>query len=54
MKKVALIVLDGFGINTTHPETNAILQAHTPTFDRLFSETYGAIDASGKSVGLPA
>jgi 2,3-bisphosphoglycerate-independent phosphoglycerate mutase len=53
MKKVALIILDGFGINNVHPETNAIVQAHSPVFTRLFSQPFGVIDASGKAVGLP-
>jgi 2,3-bisphosphoglycerate-independent phosphoglycerate mutase len=53
MKKVALIVLDGFGINTDNPEVNAILQANTPTFTQLFSQTYGVISTSGRAVGLP-
>lgn len=53
MKKVALIILDGFGINTAHPETNSIIQAHSPVFNRLFSQPFSMIEASGKAVGLP-
>ena len=53
-KKIALIILDGFGINHLTPEENAITQAHpTPVIDTLFSQTYGKIEASGGSVGLP-
>lgn len=53
MKKLALIILDGFGINTTTPKQNGIIQAHTPLFKKLFSESYATLDASAKSVGLP-
>lgn len=53
MKKLALIILDGFGINNKTPKQNGIVQAHTSTFKKLFSEPYVALDASGKSVGLP-
>jgi 2,3-bisphosphoglycerate-independent phosphoglycerate mutase len=53
MKKLALIILDGFGINTKTPEQNAIIQADSPTFKDLFSQSYASIDASGKAVGLP-
>jgi 2,3-bisphosphoglycerate-independent phosphoglycerate mutase len=54
MKKVALIVLDGFGINEKTPAENAItLASPTPTLDSLFTKPYALIEASGKSVGLP-
>jgi 2,3-bisphosphoglycerate-independent phosphoglycerate mutase len=53
MKKLALIILDGFGINIKTPEQNAIIQADSPTFKDLFSQSYVSIDASGKAVGLP-
>lgn len=54
MKKIALIVLDWFGLNFKTPEENAILQASpTPTIDFLFSQPYGQIKASGRAVGLP-
>lgn len=53
-KKVALIILDGFGLNFSTPEENAILQAQpTPTIDFLFSQPYAEIEASGRAVGLP-
>lgn len=53
MKKVALIILDGFGINTKTPEQNGIIQADSPVFKKLFTEPHAEIDASGKAVGLP-
>jgi len=53
MKKLALIILDGFGINTSTPKQNGIIQAHTPVFKKLFSESYARLDASAKAVGLP-
>lgn len=54
MKKVALIVLDGFGINEKTPTENAItLASPTPTLDTLFTKPYACIEASGRSVGLP-
>lgn len=46
MQKTALIILDGFGINTDTPEQNAILQANAPTFRKLFSGSYTKLDAS--------
>lgn len=54
MKKLALIILDGFWINTTSPEENAIILAKSPTFDSLFKKLTTKLDASGKAVGLPA
>jgi bisphosphoglycerate-independent phosphoglycerate mutase (AlkP superfamily) len=54
MKKVALIILDGFGINETTPENNAITLANAPTLKELFAKKYALIDASATSVGLPA
>ena len=53
MQKVALIILDGFGINTKTPEENAIALAHTPTFNQLFTQLHTQLDASGRAVGLP-
>ena len=49
----ALIILDGFGLG---PETksNAVYQASTPTFDRLWREwPHTRLVASGRPVGLP-
>ena len=48
-----LIVLDGFGCRR-ESEWNAIEQANTPRFDRLFREnTWTMLEASGLAVGLP-
>jgi 2,3-bisphosphoglycerate-independent phosphoglycerate mutase len=49
-----LIVLDGFGCRK-EKEWNAIAQADTPQFDRLFRESpWTTLEASGLAVGLPA
>jgi 2,3-bisphosphoglycerate-independent phosphoglycerate mutase len=49
-----LIILDGFGCRKER-EWNAIAQAHTPTFTRLFREhPWTTLQASGLRVGLPA
>jgi 2,3-bisphosphoglycerate-independent phosphoglycerate mutase len=48
-----LIVLDGFGCRKER-EWNAIAQADTPCFDRLFRESpWTTLEASGRAVGLP-
>ena len=48
-----LIVLDGFGCRKER-EYNAIAEADTPRFDRLFRESsWTTLDASGLAVGLP-
>jgi len=48
-----LIVLDGFGCRG-ESEYNAIAQADTPRFDRLFRESsWTTLEASGRAVGLP-
>src|SRR6476469_1253678 len=48
-----LIVLDGFGCRK-ETEANAIAEADTPRFDRLFRESaWTTLDASGRAVGLP-
>ena len=53
MKKVCLIVMDGWGINR-ETEGNATRLASTPNLDRLVKEYPStAIDTSGLSVGLP-
>ena len=52
-KKVALIILDWFGLTDIEPERNAIVQAKTPTFDYLFSKSYAKISASWRAAGLP-
>jgi 2,3-bisphosphoglycerate-independent phosphoglycerate mutase len=48
-----LIVLDGFGCRK-EKEWNAIAEAKTPTFDRLYREyPWTTLEASGLAVGLP-
>lgn len=48
-----LIVLDGFGCRAER-EWNAVLQAKTPAFARLFRESpWTTLEASGLRVGLP-
>ena len=48
-----LIVLDGFGCRKD-AEWNAIAQASTPVFDRLYRNfSWTTLDASGLAVGLP-
>ena len=52
MKKVALIILDGYGISEK-VEGNAVKSANTPYFDYLKSTfPYTTLDASGRQVGL--
>ena len=52
-KPVALIIMDGFGINNSD-YGNAIHTAKTPNIDRLFSQNpITQIGASGMDVGLP-
>ena len=49
-----LVVLDGFGYNPS-PKDNAIAQADTPTWDRLWADQpHTLISGSGIDVGLPA
>ncbi len=50
---VALIILDGYGLESGHVG-NAVKAANTPNFDRLLS-TYpnNTLSASGEAVGLP-
>jgi 2,3-bisphosphoglycerate-independent phosphoglycerate mutase len=52
-KPTALIVLDGWG-HREETRDNAIANATTPVWDRLWAETpHTLISASGKDVGLP-
>ncbi|MHC1572664.1 MAG: 2,3-bisphosphoglycerate-independent phosphoglycerate mutase [Methanosarcinales archaeon] len=50
---VLLTILDGFGLSDEH-HGNAILAAHTPNLDRVFSD-YPCVrlEAAGDAVGLP-
>ena len=48
----ALIIFDGWGLRTGR-EANAILAAHTPTMERLYTtQAHTELDASGEAVGL--
>ncbi len=53
MKKVTLLILDGFGINTKTPDENSIIQAKTPTFQKLFSKLITKLEASWRAVWIP-
>ncbi len=54
MKKVALIILDGWGLGELN-EHNAIHVARTPFFDHLWENyPHTILQASGEFVGLPA
>lgn len=53
-KKIALIILDGYGISN-QKYGNAIAMAKTPTLDYLFKNFPNTqLEASGLAVGLPA
>ncbi len=52
-KPFLLLILDGWGYREAR-ESNAIAQAHTPTWDHLWqSAPHALIAASGEAVGLP-
>ncbi len=53
-ERLALLILDGFGINDDTPLENSITQAGSKqTFDGLFSTpNYTRLEASGRAVGL--
>jgi 2,3-bisphosphoglycerate-independent phosphoglycerate mutase len=52
-RPVMLVILDGFGWRED-PADNAVRQAKTPTFDRLWgAEPHGFLHTSGEDVGLP-
>jgi 2,3-bisphosphoglycerate-independent phosphoglycerate mutase len=52
-RPVMLVILDGFGWREDTAD-NAVRQAKTPTFDRLWqSGPRGFLRTSGKDVGLP-
>ena len=52
MKKVLLVVLDGFGIRKDE-KGNAIKAADIPTFNKLWDEyPHSLLEASGRAVGL--
>ena len=48
-----LLILDGWGVREAAAD-NAIAQAHTPNWDRLWAECpHGLLETSGEAVGLP-
>src|SRR5271169_1941904 len=52
-RPVMLVILDGWGWRDERAD-NAIRQAKTPTFDRLWTTgPHGFLRTSGKDVGLP-
>src|SRR3569832_751110 len=52
-RPVMLVVLDGWGWREEKAD-NAVRQAHTPTFDRLWGHgPHALLHTSGKDVGLP-
>jgi len=53
-KPLALVILDGWGYSED-PRHNAIIEANTPIFDKLWKKNpHTLIKASGAEVGLPA
>lgn len=53
MKKILLIILDGWGI-ATNKAVSAIDAAKTPVFNRLMATyAHSSLEASGRAVGLP-
>jgi len=52
-KRILLAILDGWGLGQ-QPEADAIAQADTPTFDRLWEEyPHATLTTFGEEVGLP-
>jgi 2,3-bisphosphoglycerate-independent phosphoglycerate mutase len=52
-RPVMLVILDGWGWRED-PADNAVRQAHTPNFDRLWAGPHAFLRTSGPDVGLPA
>lgn len=53
-KKVALVILDGWGIGK-HDGSDAVWQANTPFTDKLWAEVpHSKLRTDGENVGLPA
>lgn len=53
MKKIILLILDGFGLRDSE-NANAIKMASLPNLTNIFSKySLSSLDASGESVGLP-
>src|SRR3954466_15293206 len=54
-RKVALLILDGWGIGSDDPKVNAIAKANMPFVKNLFHEyPHATLKTSGEDVGLPA
>src|SRR5258706_10655564 len=52
-RPVMLVIMDGWGFRED-PADNAVSQAHTPAFDRLWATCpHALLRTSGKDVGLP-
>src|SRR5450631_1263305 len=51
-RPVMLVILDGFGWREETAD-NAVRQAKTPTFSRLWEGPHGFLHTSGEDVGLP-
>src|ERR1044072_2334269 len=52
-RPVMLVILDGWGWREERAD-NAVLQANTPTFDRIWASCpHSLLHTSGKDVGLP-
>ncbi|MBU1178708.1 2,3-bisphosphoglycerate-independent phosphoglycerate mutase [Patescibacteria group bacterium] len=52
-EKIVLLILDGWGYRE-EKDHNAIAQAHTPNYDRLWRDyPHAVLEAAGTSVGLP-
>jgi 2,3-bisphosphoglycerate-independent phosphoglycerate mutase len=52
-RPVMLVIMDGWGFRED-PADNAVRQAHTPAFDRLWAACpHSLVRTSGKDVGLP-
>jgi 2,3-bisphosphoglycerate-independent phosphoglycerate mutase len=51
-RPVMLVILDGFGWREDAAD-NAVRQAKTPNFDRLWAGPHGFLHTSGEDVGLP-
>ena len=53
-KKVALVILDGYGIGKNDPKINAIVAAKTPFMDKINAENpHSTLLTFGENVGLP-
>lgn len=53
VKPIVLVILDGWGMGATG-RNNAISEARTPVFDRMWSSyPHSLLEASGRAVGLP-